>query len=180
MDCSTPGFPVLRRLLEFAQTHVCWVSDAMPSSHLILCRPLLLPSVFPGIGVFSNESTLCIRWPKYWSFRFSISLSSEYSGLISFQIDWFDLLAIQGTLKSLLNSMFFFSSCIKRMALKLGKQCMHSQVKLSKNLHFILFLFGFRKCISVRSGVYSPLWCYLNSLKQLFQFYSWKLMLGNY
>ena len=75
----------------------------MPSNNLILCRPLLLlPSIFPSIKVFSNESALCIRWPKYWSFSFSISPSNEYSGLISFRIDWFDLLAVQGTLKSLL------------------------------------------------------------------------------
>ena len=75
----------------------------MPSTHLILCCPLLLlPSVFPSIRVFSNESVLRIRWPKYWSFSFSISPSNEYSGLISFRIDWFDLLAVQGTLKSLL------------------------------------------------------------------------------
>ena len=71
----------------------------MPSNHLILCRPLLLPSVFPSIRVFSNESPLRIRWPKYWSFSFSIHASNEYSGLISFRIDWFDLLAVQGTLK---------------------------------------------------------------------------------
>ena len=75
----------------------------MPSTHLILCHPLLLlPSVFPSIRVFSNESVLCIKWPKYWSFSFSISLSNEYSGLISFRIDWLNLLAAQGTLKSLL------------------------------------------------------------------------------
>ena len=75
----------------------------MPSNHLILCRPLLLPpSIFPSIRDFSNESVLCIRWPKYWSFSFSISSSSEYSGLISFRMDWLDLLAVQGTLKSLL------------------------------------------------------------------------------
>ena len=75
----------------------------MPSNHLILCRPLLLlPSIFPSIRVFSNESALCIRHPKYWSFSFSISPSNEYSGLISFRIDWFDLLVVQGTLKSLL------------------------------------------------------------------------------
>ena len=74
----------------------------MPSNHLILCHPLLLPSVFPSIRVFSNELALRIRWPKYWSFSFSISPSYEYSGLISFRIDWFDLLAVQGTLKSLL------------------------------------------------------------------------------
>ena len=75
----------------------------MPSNHLILCRPLyLLPSIFPSIRVFSNESVLCIRWPKYWSFSFNISPSNEYSGLISFRIDWLDLLAVQGTFKSLL------------------------------------------------------------------------------
>ena len=75
----------------------------MPSNHLILCRPLpLLPSVFPSIRVFSNESTLCIRWPKYWSFSFSISPSHEHPGLISFRMDWLDLPAVQGTLKSLL------------------------------------------------------------------------------
>ena len=75
----------------------------MPSSHLILCHPLLLlPSIVPSFRVFSNESVLCIRWPKYWSFSFSISPSNEYSGFISFKIDWFDLPAVQGTLKSLL------------------------------------------------------------------------------
>ena len=75
----------------------------MPSNHLILCHPLfLLPSIFPSIRVFSNESTLCIRWPKYWSFNFNISPSNEHSGLISFRIDWLNLLAVQGTLKSLL------------------------------------------------------------------------------
>ena len=75
----------------------------MPSNHLILCRSLFLPpSLFPSIRVFSNESVLCIKWPKYWSFSFSISISNEYSGLISFKMDWLDLLAVQGTLKSLL------------------------------------------------------------------------------
>ena len=74
----------------------------MPPNHLTLCRPLLLPSIFPSIRAFSNDSVLCIRWPKYWSFSFSISPSYEYSGLISFRIDWLDLFAVQGTLKSLL------------------------------------------------------------------------------
>ena len=79
------------------------IESVMPSNHLILCRPLLLlPSIFPSIRVFSNESVLCIRWPKYWSFNFSISPSNEYSELISFRMDWLDLLAVQGTLKSLL------------------------------------------------------------------------------
>ena len=99
MDCSTPGLPVPHRLLDPAQTHVHWV--VMPSNHLILCRPLLLlPSIFPSIRVFSTELALRIRWPKYWSFSFSISPSNEYPGLISFRIDWFDLLAVQGTLTS--------------------------------------------------------------------------------
>ena len=77
--------------------------SVMPSNHLILCRPLLLlPSIFPSIRVFSNESALCVRWPKYWSFSFSISPSNEHPGLMSFRMDWLDLLAVQGTLKSLL------------------------------------------------------------------------------
>ena len=85
MDCSTPGIPVLHQLSVLAQTHVYWVGDAM---HLILCHPLLLqPSIFPSIKVFSNESVLHIRWPKYWSFSFSISPSNEHSGLISFRMD---------------------------------------------------------------------------------------------
>ena len=100
MGCSLPGFPVLHRLPEFAQTHVHWVGDAIQPISSSVVRPLLLPSIFPCIHVFSNESALCIRWSKYWSF--SISPSDEYSGLISFKMDWFDLLAVQGTLKSLL------------------------------------------------------------------------------
>ena len=80
------------------------IVSVMPSNHLILCRPLLLPpSIFPSIRVFSNESALRIRWPKYWSFSFNISPSNEYSGLISFRMDWLDLLAVQGTLKSFLH-----------------------------------------------------------------------------
>ena len=101
MDCRTPGFPVYHQLPEPAQTLVHWV--VMPSNHLILCCPLLLlPSIFPSVKVFSNESACRIRWPKYWSFSFSISPSNEYSGLISFRRDWLDLLAVQGTLKSFL------------------------------------------------------------------------------
>ena len=99
-DCSTPCLPVTtsQSLLKLMS-----VESVMPSNHLILCRPLLvLPSVFPSIRVFSNESVLHIRWPKYWNFSFSISPSNEYQGLISFRIDWFDLLAVQETLKSLL------------------------------------------------------------------------------
>ena len=98
---STPGLPVHHQLLEFAQTYVHWVGDIIQLSHL--CRPLLfLPSIFPSIRVFSNESARHIRWPKYWSFSFSINPSNEHSGLISFRMNWLDLLAVQGTLKSLL------------------------------------------------------------------------------
>ena len=101
MDCSTPSLSVHHQLPKLAQTHVH--QGVMPSNHLILCCPLfLLPSIFPSIRVFSNESVLCIRWPKYWSFSFSISPSNEYSELISFWIDWLNLLAVQRTLKSLL------------------------------------------------------------------------------
>ena len=89
MDCSTPSFPVHHQLLELVKTHLHRVGDAIQPSLLSL---LLLPSIFTSIRVFSNESVLHIRWPKYWSFSFSISLSSEYLGLISFRIDWFDLL----------------------------------------------------------------------------------------
>ena len=92
------SFTISRSLLKLMSIEL-----VMPSNHLILCHPLLLlPSIFPSIRVFSNESALRIRWPKYWSLSFSISPSNEYSGLISFRIDWFDLLAVQGTLKSLL------------------------------------------------------------------------------
>ena len=97
MDCRTPGFPVHHQLQELAQTHVHRVRDAIQSSHPLL----LLPSIFRSITVFSNESALRIRWPRYWSFSFSISPSNEHSGLISFRMDRLDLLAVQGTLKSL-------------------------------------------------------------------------------
>ena len=101
MNCSTPGFPALHHLPEFAQTYVH--QSVMPSNHLILCPPLLLLTlIFPCIRVFSKESALHNRWPKYWSFSFSINPSNEYSGLISFRTDWFDLLAVQGTHRSLL------------------------------------------------------------------------------
>ena len=101
MNRSTPGLPVHQQLPEFTQTHVH--RSAMPFSHLILCHPpLLLPTIFPSIRVFLDESVLRIRWPKYWSFSFSISPSKEIPGSISFRMDWLDLLAVQGTLKSLL------------------------------------------------------------------------------
>ena len=92
------------------------IESVMPSNHLILCCPLLPPSIFSSIKVFSNESVLCIRWPKHWSFSFSISPSNEYSGLISFRIDWLDLLAVQGTLKSLLQHHSSKASILLRSA----------------------------------------------------------------
>ena len=97
MDCRFPYPSPSPRVCSNSS-----IESVMPSNHLILCRPLLQPSIFPSIRVFSNESVLHIRWPKYWSFSFSISLSNDYSGLISYRIDWFDLLTVQGTLKSLL------------------------------------------------------------------------------
>ena len=101
MDCSTPGSLSITNsqgLLKLMS-----IESVMPSNHLIICHPFFLPpSIFPSIRVFSNESPLCIRWPKYWSFSFNISACNEKSGLISFRIDWFDLLVVQETLKSLL------------------------------------------------------------------------------
>ena len=100
MDCSMPGLPVITNSQSLLK--LMSIESVIPSNHLILCHPLLLqPSLFPSINVFSNGLALCIRWPKYCSF--SISPSNEYSGLISLRMDWFDLLAIQGTLKSLLH-----------------------------------------------------------------------------
>ena len=101
MDCSMPGFPVHHQLPELTQTHVCLVDDDIQPSHSLL-SPSLPTSIFPSIRVFSNESILCIRWPKYWGFSFSTSPFNEYSGLISIRMDLLDLLAVQGTLKSLL------------------------------------------------------------------------------
>ena len=102
-DCSMPGLPAHHKHLDLAQTHVHRVSDAIQLSHS-LSSLLLLPSIFPSIRVFSKKSVPHIRWPKYWNFSFSISPSNEYSGLISFRMDWLDLLAIQGILKSLLQN----------------------------------------------------------------------------
>ena len=101
MNHSKPGFPVHPN--SWSLPKFMSIQSVMPSNHLILCHPLLLlPSVFPNIRVFSNESALCIRWPDYQSFSFNISPSNEYSGLISFRMDWLDLFAVQGTLKNLL------------------------------------------------------------------------------
>ena len=115
MDSITPVFPFLYHLPELAESHVHCVSDAQPY-HTLCCPFLLLPSIFPSIRVFSSELTISIRWSKYWSFSFSISLSNEDSGLISFKTDWFDLLAVQGTLKSLLQHHSLKASSLQHTA----------------------------------------------------------------
>ena len=129
MDCSTPSFPVRHQLPELIKLNS--IELVMPSNHFILCHPLLLlPSIFPSIRVFSNESALCIRWPKYWTFNFSISPSNEYSGLISFRMDWLDLLVVQGTLKESSPTPQFKN--IKSLALS----SLHSPTLLSTHDHW--------------------------------------------
>ena len=142
MDCSIPGFPVLHCLLELGQTHYHWVSDAIqPANHLILFHPLfLLPSIFPSTRVFSNESALHIRWTKYWSFSFSISLSNEYSRLISFRIDWFDLLAVKGTLKSLIQHHSSKASILQLSAFFMI-QLSHSYMTIGKTIALTIWTF---------------------------------------
>ena len=127
MDCSTPGFPVLHHLPEFAQTHAHWVGDAIQPSHP-LSSLFLLPSIFPITRVFSNESVLHIRWPKYWSFSFSISPSNECLGLISFRIDWFDLFASKGL------SRVFSNTTVQK------HQFFGTQLSLWSNSHILTWL----------------------------------------
>ena len=132
MDCNRPGFSVHHQLLDLAQTHV--IELVMPSNHLILCCPLLLlPSIFPSLRVFSSESALHIRWPKYWSFSFSISPSNEHSRLISFRFDWFNLLAVQRTLKSLLQHHSSKPSILQHSAF-LIVQLTHPYMTTGKNI----------------------------------------------
>ena len=137
MDGSTPGFLVLHHLPELAQT--LSIKSVMPSKHLTLCHPLLLlASIFPSIRVFSNESALWIRWPKYWSFSFSSS--NEYSELISFRIDWFELLAVQGTLKSLLEHHSSKASILQLSALFIV-QLSHPYMPTGKTIVFTRWTF---------------------------------------
>ena len=119
------------------------IESVMPSNHLLLCRPLLilLPSIFPSIKVFSNESVLCIRWPKYWNFCFGISPSNEYSELISFRMDWLDLPAVQGTLKSLLQHHSSEASILQHSALFII-QLSHSYMTTGKNHSFDFMTFA--------------------------------------
>ena len=130
MDCSTPGFPVHHHLLELAQTHVHRVGDAIQPSHP-LSSPSPLALSFPSIRVFSSEVALPIRWPKRWSFSFSIGPSNEYSGLISFRMDWLDLLAVQGTLKSLLQHCSLKASVLQCSAFFMV-QLLHEKMKRQK------------------------------------------------
>ena len=139
-----PGFPVLHCLPEVAK--LMSIESMMPSSHLILHRPLLLlrrpllllSSIFPSISVFSNESALHIRWPKYWSFSFSINPSNDYLGLISFRMDWFDLLAVQGTLKSLLQHHSSKASILWHSAFFMF-QLSHSYMTTGKTIALIIW-----------------------------------------
>ena len=139
MDCSTPGFPDLHYLpdlLKFMSTE-----SVMPSNHLILCCPLLLPpSIFSSIRVFSNESVLCIRWPKHWSFNFNEEPSNEHSGLISFRIDSLDLPAVQGTLKSLLQHHSSKASILCRSAFCIV-QLSHPYMTTGKTITLTLWTF---------------------------------------
>ena len=138
MNRSTPGLPVHHQLLEFPQTHV---ESVMPSSHLILCRTLLLlPPIPPSIRVFSSESTLRIRWTKYWSFSFSIIPSKEIPGLISFGTDWLDLLAVQGTLKSLLQHHSSKVSVLGRSAF-FTVQLSHPYMTTGKTIALVVWTF---------------------------------------
>ena len=128
MNHSTPGFPVQPQ----SSLKLTSIESVMPSSHLILCRPLFsLPPIPPGIRVFSNQSTLCMRWPKYWSFSFSIIPSKEHSGLISFRMDWLDLLAVQGTLKSLLQHHSSKASILRRSAFFTVHICANKKMSYS-------------------------------------------------
>ena len=115
MNCSTPGLPVHHQLPEFTKTHVYRVGHAIQPSHP-LSSPLLLPPILPSIRIFSNESTLRMRWPKYCSFSLSISSSNEHPGLITFRMDWLDLPAVQGTLKSVLQHHSSKASILRRSA----------------------------------------------------------------
>ena len=132
MNCSTPGLPVHHQPPEFTQTHVHWVSDAIQPSHPLSSPSPLFP-IPPSIRVFSNESTLHMRWSKYWSFSFSISPSNEYPGLISFRMNWLDLLAVQGTLKNLLQHHSSKASILQRSAVFIV-QLSHSYMTTGKTI----------------------------------------------
>ena len=134
MNCSTPGLPVHHQLLESTLKPMS-IESVMPFNHLILCRPLLLlPSILPSIRVFSNESVLRIRWQKYWSFSFNISPSNEHPGLISFRMDWWDLLAVQGMLKSLLQQHHISKASILLCSVFFTVQLSHPYMTTGKTI----------------------------------------------
>ena len=140
MDYSMPGFPVHQQLPQLTQTHVHQVNDTIQPSHPLLSL-LFLPSIFPSSRIFSNELALCIRQPKYWSFTFSISPSNEYSRLISFRTDWFDLLKVQGTLQSLLQHHNSKASILQRSAF-FTVQLSHSYMTTGKTIALTRWTFA--------------------------------------
>ena len=148
MDCSTPVFPVHHQLLEPTQTQVHQVGDVIQPSHP-LSSPFLLPPIPPSIRVFSNGSTLCMRWPEYWSFSFSIIPSKEHPGLISFRMDWWDLLAVQGTLKSFLQHHSSKASILPRSAF-FTVQLSHPNMTTGK-LHRHKTILVFLNCLATKS-----------------------------
>ena len=145
MDCSMPCLLVHHQLLEFTQTHVHWVGDAIQPLHPQ--SPLLSPSILPSIRVFSNEWVLCIMWPKYWSFSFSISSSNEYLGLISLRMDWLDLLAVQGTLKSLLQHHSLRAQVIQCSGFFIV-QLSHPYMTIGKTMALTRWTFLAKLCLS--------------------------------
>ena len=138
MNHSTPGLPVHHQLPESTQTHT--IESVMPSNYLTLCHPLLLPTTFPSIRVFANQSALGIRWSKYWSFSFSITPSNEHPGLISFRTDWLDLLAVRGTLKSLLQHHSSKASILRCSALFIV-QLSHPYMTTGKTIALTIWTF---------------------------------------
>ena len=172
-DSATPWTIACQASLSFT---ISWnllkcmsIQSVMPSNHLILCHPtLLLPSICSSIRVFFNELTLHVSWPKYWSFSFSISPTNEYSGLISFRIDWFDLLAFQGTLKSLLQHHWWKASILWRSAF-LTVQLSHPYTTNGKTITLNIQTF-------VSKGVITLLICYVHSFLFVFNFRVFKIL----
>ena len=139
MNCRMPGLPVHHQIPEFTQTSI---ESVMPASHLILYRPLLLlPPIPPSIRVFSNESTLCMRWPNHWSFSFSISPSNDHPGLIPFRMNWLDLLTVQGTLQSLLQHHSSKASILRHSAF-FTVQLSHPYMTTGKTIALTRWTFG--------------------------------------
>ena len=180
MNRSTPGLPVHHQFPEFTQTHIHRVSDAKAKiDHLILCHPLLLPSIFPNIRVFSNESALRIRWPKYWSFSFNISCFNEYPGPISLTMDWLDFLAVQGTLKSLLQHHSSKASIILCWTLFIV-QLLHPYMTTGKTIALTRWTFVDIQVLPKSN----PLWLYSGGDQQIQGFRSgrqsaWRTMDGS-